>query len=86
MRIRVDRIACDGRGLCGEILPELITFDDWGFPIIKENLVPEDLDGVAHDAVELCPKLALRLEALEQECCSSKVVRTSVVATSWTPS
>ena len=32
--LRVDPIACDGRGLCAEVLPELITLDDWGFPII----------------------------------------------------
>jgi ferredoxin len=37
-RLRVDPIACDGRGLCAEILPELITLDDWGFPIIGDSL------------------------------------------------
>ena len=31
-RLRVDPIACDGRGLCAETLPEMITLDDWGFP------------------------------------------------------
>ena len=30
MRLKVDPIACDGRGLCAELLPELITLDDWG--------------------------------------------------------
>ena len=24
-----------GRRLCAEVLPELITLDDWGFPIIR---------------------------------------------------
>ena len=61
-RLRVDPIACDGRGLCAEILPELITLDDWGFPIIRDGVVPELLIGVAREAVRLCPKLALRLE------------------------
>jgi ferredoxin len=32
-RLRVDPIAC-GKRLCAEILPELITLDDWGFPVI----------------------------------------------------
>jgi NADH:ubiquinone oxidoreductase subunit F (NADH-binding) len=36
-RLRVDPIACDGRGLCAEILPELITLDDWGYPIISDR-------------------------------------------------
>ena len=26
----VDPIACNGRGLCAELLPGLITLDDWG--------------------------------------------------------
>jgi len=54
-------IACDGRGLCAEVLPELISLDDWGFPIISGD-VTDDLQGQAGEAVRLCPRLALRLE------------------------
>jgi ferredoxin len=61
-RLRIDPIACDGRGLCAEILPELITLDDWGFPVIRGDDVPEDLLHEAREAIRLCPKLALRLE------------------------
>jgi ferredoxin len=61
-RLRVDPIACDGRGLCAEILPELITPDDWGFPVIRGNDVPEGLLEEAREAIRLCPRLALRLE------------------------
>ena len=32
LRLKVDPIACDGHGLCAELLPELVTLDDWGFP------------------------------------------------------
>ena len=60
-RLRVDPIACDGRGLCAEILPELITLDDWGFPVIAGD-VPGPLVADAREAVRVCPKLALRLE------------------------
>ena len=55
-------IACEGRGLCAEVLPELITLDDWGFPIIADGVVPSRLQGQAGEAVRLCPTLALRLE------------------------
>ena len=65
-RLRVDPIACDGRGLCAEILPELITLDDWGFPIIRDIDVPEELLGEASEAVRVCPMLALRLESAHQ--------------------
>jgi ferredoxin len=61
-RLRVDPIACDGRGLCAETLPEMITLDDWGFPIIRAADVPPSLRAAASEAVRLCPLLALRLD------------------------
>jgi ferredoxin len=64
-RLRVDPIACDGRGLCAEIMPELITLDDWGFPIIREFDIPQGLREDAGEAIRLCPKLALRLETAQ---------------------
>ena len=62
-RLRVDFIACDGRGLCAEALPELVTLDDWGFPIVSGRPVPPRLLTDARETVRLCPKLALRLDA-----------------------
>ena len=62
-RLRVDFIACDGRGLCAEALPELVTLDDWGFPIVSGRAVPPRLLADARETVRLCPKLALRLDA-----------------------
>jgi ferredoxin len=60
-RLSVDPIACDGRGLCAELLPGLITLDDWGFPMIAAREVPARLRRHAEAAVRLCPRLALRL-------------------------
>jgi len=31
----VDPIACDGRGVCAEMLPERIELDRWGYPIVE---------------------------------------------------
>lgn len=62
--LRVNPISCDGRGLCAEIAPELITLDDWGFPIT--GTVPAGLTDAAEAAVRICPLLALRLEAGRQ--------------------
>ncbi len=62
LTLRVDRIACDGRGVCAEVLPELISLDDWGFPIIRAGTVPDHLQGEACEALRICPKLALRLD------------------------
>jgi len=60
-RLRVDFIACDGAGLCAELLPELISRDEWGYPIIMDATVPDRLRRHARQAVRLCPKLALRI-------------------------
>jgi ferredoxin len=61
-RLRVNPIACDGRGLCAEVLPELIWLDDWGFPILADGDVPARLQAAAREATRICPKLALRLD------------------------
>lgn len=39
--LEVDRIRCDAHRLCAELLPELITLDDWGYPIVKKRAVPD---------------------------------------------
>jgi ferredoxin len=62
-RLLVDPIACAGRGLCAEVLPELIELDDWGFPIIGAGEVPGGLHDAAREAVRICPMLALHLAA-----------------------
>jgi ferredoxin len=61
-RLTVDPIACDGRGLCAELLPEFISLDDWGFPVIPARDVPAGLLAEAAAVTRLCPRLALRLE------------------------
>jgi ferredoxin len=63
-RLRVDFIACDGRGLCAELLPELIALDDWGFPIVSDQPIPDRLLPDVRVAVQACPLLALS-EAVE---------------------
>ena len=60
-RLVVDRIKCDGRGLCAELLPELIRLDDWGYPIVNSESVPVRLLPLAQRAVEDCPVLAIAL-------------------------
>jgi ferredoxin len=65
MRLRVNPIACEAHGLCAELLPELIRLDDWGYPIVDQPEVPEELLGLARRAVDVCPTLALVLERIE---------------------
>ena len=67
-RLRVNPILCDGYGYCAEILPELISLDDWGFPIVDS----QPIDGgdqmmYARRAVATCPRLALLIEDIKPE-------------------
>jgi ferredoxin len=61
LRLRVNPIVCDGHGLCAELLPERITLDDWGYPIIDPRVIDAGLEGHARRAVDACPTLALAL-------------------------
>jgi ferredoxin len=65
LELVVDRIKCDGRGLCAEILPERIRLDSWGYPIITPGPIPEHLMGLAQRAVDDCPVLAIALRRAE---------------------
>ena len=59
-QLRVDWPACQARGLCHELLPEVVDLDEWGYPIVRGE-VTEELGSPARAAVRACPRLALRL-------------------------
>ena len=59
--LRINPIACEAHGLCIELLPELITEDPWGYPIVAPGPVPAGLLPLARRAVAACPTLALLL-------------------------
>jgi ferredoxin len=60
-RLHVDPVACDGRGLCAELVPELVQLDEWGYPIVSHHPVTPAMEKDARRAVAMCPTLALRL-------------------------
>jgi ferredoxin len=64
LQLRVDRILCDGYGMCAELLPELIDLDDWGYPMLRVAAIPRSLEDLAQRAVDVCPVLALRLHSV----------------------
>jgi ferredoxin len=59
--LRVNPINCTGHGVCAELLPELISMDEWGYPIVDRRPVPSVLERDARRAVAACPALALKL-------------------------
>ena len=63
--VRVNPIACRAHGLCAELLPERITLDDWGYPIVDGRPLSGELEAHARRAAEACPTLALLLQRAE---------------------
>jgi ferredoxin len=64
-RLEVNPIGCAGHGVCAELFPEWIELDEWGYPIIDRDPVPDELLPHARRAVAACPKLALSLRRSE---------------------
>jgi ferredoxin len=60
-RLRVDPISCQGHGVCAELLPERITLDEWGYPLLAAGELPAGLRREARRAVAACPARALQL-------------------------
>lgn len=58
--LRVDWPQCQARGVCAELLPELVELDEWGYPVVGGELT-DDLMALAKQAVRMCPRLALRI-------------------------
>ena len=61
--VRVNPIACDGSGLCAELLPERVTLDDWGYPMVDPRPLTPELQRHAERAVAACPTLAFLLRS-----------------------
>lgn len=61
LKLRVNPIACSGHGVCAELLPELISIDEWGYPLLADIPVPSHLSRRARRTVTDCPALALLL-------------------------
>jgi ferredoxin len=61
LRLQVNPIACEGHGLCAELLPEWVRLDDWGYPMVNAAPVPPELEEHARRAAAACPTLALLL-------------------------
>ncbi|HEX5813517.1 MAG TPA: ferredoxin [Pseudonocardia sp.] len=61
MRLKVDPITCHAHGVCAELLPEVISLDEWGYPILHSDELPPELAKAARQAVQSCPALALSL-------------------------
>lgn len=61
LRLIIDPVACDAYGYCAELLPEAISLDEWGYPIIEKEPLRAELIAAAKRAVRDCPRNAISL-------------------------
>ncbi|NRQ51222.1 ferredoxin [Aeromicrobium stalagmiti] len=61
--IDVDWTRCDAHGLCSRLLPEKVSLDEWGFPVVDGREVEPGLVKAARQAALACPALALRVQS-----------------------
>jgi ferredoxin len=59
LRILIDPVACDAYGYCAELLPEAITLDEWGYPMVDGTPVGPELVAAARRAARDCPRRAI---------------------------
>lgn len=62
MKVRVNPIACEAHGMCAELLPERITLDEWGYPIVDPTPLHGDEIDHARRAAQACPTFALLVD------------------------
>jgi ferredoxin len=62
MKIVVNRLLCEGNGVCAEKAPELLAMDENDEVHILKESFGEELRAKADAAVRICPKHALRIE------------------------
>jgi ferredoxin len=61
-RLRVNPIACQAHGMCAELLPERITLDEWGYPLLDAQPLSDADMRHAVRAARACPTFALLIE------------------------
>jgi ferredoxin len=64
MKVTVDPLLCEANGLCSAAAPEvfeLVDDDDGGGVQILMATPPVELQHSVHEAVDACPKQALRI-------------------------
>jgi ferredoxin len=59
LRIVIDPVACDAFGYCAELLPEAITLDEWGYPMVDGDPLAPELVAAARRAARDCPRRAI---------------------------
>ncbi len=66
----IDRIACTGKGICASVQTDGIELDEWGYPIVHEQLVDQAL---IQKTISLCPARAVYLAAVNSRAPAAQI-------------
>lgn len=66
-QLRIDATRCDGVGICALMAPDLVTLDQWGFPVIADvadlvasgQVTGQQAERQVRRAVRACPHRVL---------------------------
>lgn len=61
--IVIDPVACDAYGYCAELLPEHVSLDEWGYPLLDGVPLSGEQAARAQEAARQCPRRAFLLLA-----------------------
>ncbi|MGD9530776.1 ferredoxin [Pseudonocardia sp.] len=60
-RLVVDPVRCTAARLCAELLPEAVSLDEWGYPVVDGRALDGRTLRLARKAAAACPVRALLL-------------------------
>ena len=63
MKLLIAGDVCMGHGRCYGVAPDIVTYDDEGFPTIRDELiaVPDDRVAAAEEVAATCPEEAISI-------------------------
>ena len=62
MRVKVDRVSCQGHNRCVALAPQVFDTDDEGMSVVLTEEVPAEHHDRARRAEQACPERAISIE------------------------
>ena len=62
MKVKVDKEACIGCGMCIDICPKVFEYDYGGKSVCKLEEIPDDLSEKVNESADVCPVSAISID------------------------
>jgi ferredoxin len=61
MQVRIDEARCTGHGRCYAVAPQSFDYDDDGFGIVRDRVIPAEREEEVRRAASACPESAVAI-------------------------